>query len=91
MGRKRKKIIRVTRKLPKVNNCPNCGRVSMRINRTPIKEDKSTFQPGVARRTLYDVQVLCGDCNITKDYESRKEPIDLYNDFVDWFMKSGGT
>lgn len=91
MGRKRKKIIRVTRKLPKVYNCPNCGRVSMRINRTPIKEDKSTFQPGVARRTLYDVKVLCGDCKITKDYESRKEPIDLFNDFVDWFMKSGGT
>ena len=91
MGRKRKKIIRVTRKLPKVYNCPACGRVSMRINRTPIKEDSSTFQPGVARRTLYSVEVLCGVCKISKDYESRKEPIDLYNDFVDWFMKSGGT
>ena len=91
MGRKRKKIIRVTRKLPKVYNCPACGRVSMRINRTPIKEDSSTYQTGVARRTLYSVEVLCGDCKISKDYESRKEPIDLYNDFVDWFMKSGGT
>tara|TARA_B000000460_G_scaffold206665_1_gene153764 strand:+ start:120 stop:395 length:276 start_codon:yes stop_codon:yes gene_type:complete len=89
MGRKRKKIIRVTRKLPKVFQCPNCGKVAMRINRTPIKEENPNIQPGSDRRKLYDVQVLCGDCNISKDYESRKEPIDLFNDFVDWFMKSG--
>ncbi len=61
----------------------------MRINRTPIKEENSNIQPGMPKRTLYDVKVLCGDCNISKDYESRKEKIDLYNDFVDWFMKSG--
>ena len=91
MGRKRKKIIRVTRKLPKVFQCPNCGKVAMRINRTPIKEETTNIQPGSDRRKLYDVQVLCGDCNISKDYESRKEPIDLFNDFVDWFMKSGVT
>ena len=89
MGRKRKKIIRVTRKLPKVYNCPNCGKASMRINRKPIKEEQLIIQPGMPKRTMYDVKVLCGDCNISKDYESRKEPIDLYNDFVDWFMKSG--
>tara|TARA_B100001013_G_scaffold68820_1_gene36036 strand:+ start:104 stop:379 length:276 start_codon:yes stop_codon:yes gene_type:complete len=89
MGRKRKKIIRVTRKLPKVFQCPNCGKVAMRINRTPIKEETTNIQPGSDRRKLYNVQVLCGDCNISKDYESRKEPIDLFNDFVDWFMKSG--
>ena len=89
MGRKRKKIIRVSRKLPKVYNCPNCGKVAMRINRTPIKEEKTNIQPGSDRRKLYNVQVLCGDCNISKDYESRKEPIDLFNHFVDWFMKSG--
>ena len=89
MGRKRKKIIRVTRKLPKVYNCPNCGKVSMRINRTKIKEEKLNIQLGSSKRPLYNVTVLCGDCNISKDYESRKEKIDLYNDFVDWFMKSG--
>ena len=89
MGRKRKKIIRVTRQLPKVYNCTNCGKVSMRINRTKIKEEKSNIQLGSSKRPLYNVTVLCGDCNISKDYESRKEPIDLYNDFVDWFMKSG--
>ena len=91
MGRKRKKIIRVTRKLPKVFPCPNCGKVSMKINRTPIKEDSSSFQPGMSRRKLYNAEVLCGDCNTTKNYETRKEPIDIYNDFVDWFAKSGGT
>jgi len=61
----------------------------MRINRTKIKDENSIIQPGMPKRTLYNVTVLCGDCNISKDYESRKEPIDLYNDFVDWFMKSG--
>ena len=54
-----------------------------------IKEETTNIQPGSDRRKLYNVQVLCGDCNISKDYESRKEPIDLFNDFVDWFMKSG--
>ena len=91
MGRKRKKIIRVSRKIPKVLNCPNCGKVSMRINRTKIKEEKLNIQLGSSKRPLYNVIVLCGDCNISKDYESRKEPIDLYNDFVDWFMKSGSV
>jgi len=42
-------------------------------------------------KKLYDIEVLCGDCKVTKSYQNRKEPIDIYNDFVDWFMKEGIT
>ena len=91
MGRKRKKIIRITKKLPKVYNCPSCGRVSIRINRTIIKEDNPIIEPGKMNKKLYDIEVRCGDCRVEKTYQNRKDSIDIYNDFVDWFMKEGIT
>lgn len=89
MTRKRKKIIKITRKLPTVYNCPSCGKVTIRINRTKIKEENPIVEPGRKRVPLYKVRVLCGDCQLSKDYETRKEPIDIFNDFVDWFMQGG--
>ena len=63
----------------------------MRINRTIVKEENPVIEPGKMNKKLYDIEVLCGDCKVTKNYQNRKEPIDIYNDFVDWFMKEGIT
>jgi len=91
MARKRRKIIKITRKLPKVYQCPSCGTVSVRITRQPLKaEDQPEHIPGQRIRKMFDINIHCGNCNINNDYPSSyKEPIDVYNDFVDWFMKGG--
>ena len=89
MARKRRKIIKLTRKLPKVYQCPGCGTQSVRITRDPLKaEDQPKHIPGQAIRKLFDINIHCGNCNIGNDYPaSFKESIDIYNSFVDWFMK----
>jgi transcription elongation factor Elf1 len=73
MGRRRRRIIRVTKKkLPRVFSCPQCGMVSVRVLINPGKDSK----------------IMCGSCglsweklNITK----MTEAIDIYNEFVDNF------
>jgi len=73
MTRKRRKLIQTVRKsLPKVFICPNCGTRSVRI-----------FKP-----TKIDFKLICGNCKISKEYESTwKEPIDIYNDFIDSYTR----
>jgi len=77
MGRKRKSIIRVTRrKLPKVFNCPRCGMVAVRVTISPEKNAK----------------VICGDCGLNWEkieVGKRTEAIDLYNEFIDKFTSEG--
>ena len=75
MGRRRKRAIRtVKRTLPSVFSCPRCGNISVRVS-----NDKD------------HTNIICGNCSLSKTYEiaHNKEPVDVYNDFVDWFMKSG--
>ena len=73
MGSRKRKVIRIfKRTLPKIFGCPRCGVAAVRVNK---KEDGDTI-------------VVCGGCGLTLDNikKSRKEPIDIYNEYVDLFM-----
>ena len=77
--RKRRKIVRkVRRSLPKFFKCPRCGTDSVRV----IKREE-----GGERRYV----VVCGSCGLRAEYSGDillgREPIDLYNMFVDAFYK----
>jgi transcription elongation factor Elf1 len=63
-------VIHIVKKtLPKVFTCPNCGMVAVRLQ---PKEDTTI--------------ISCGSCGISQEISSRgKEPIDIYNEFVDKF------
>lgn len=78
MGRKRRKVIKVTRrKLPKVFSCPQCGMASIRVLINSEEPSK----------------VVCGSCGLTwekANVSNKKEAIDLYNEFVDEFMSRRG-
>ena len=72
MGRKRKKLIKITRKsLPKVFNCPQCGICAVRV----IEKEE-------------EYKVICGSCSLkwTKRINKKIESIDIYNLFVDEFI-----
>lgn len=78
MGRRRRRVVHVVRKtLPKVFTCPNCGMVSVRL------------QPEG------DITIIsCGSCGESQRIPNGgKEPIDIYNEFVDRFNsgQSGGS
>ena len=64
----------VRRTLPKVFSCPRCGVVSVRVS---MKEGSIAL-------------VACGSCGLRQEYPvtGRKEPIDIYNEFIDTFMSS---
>ncbi|MDG6998016.1 MAG: hypothetical protein JRN15_02760 [Nitrososphaerota archaeon] len=70
MGRRRRRVVHVVKKtLPKVFTCPNCGMVSVRLQ---PKEDTTI--------------ISCGSCGRSQEISNRgKEPIDIYNEFVDKF------
>jgi len=73
LGRRRRRVIKVVKKtLPKVYTCPQCGVISVKVS---LKEDNIA-------------KVVCGSCGLKYDYplESKKQPIDIYNEFVDKFM-----
>jgi transcription elongation factor Elf1 len=73
LGRRRRRVIKIVKKtLPKVYTCPQCGMVSIRVF---FKEDN------LAR-------IVCGNCGLKHDYslETKRQPIDIYNEFVDEFM-----
>jgi len=77
MGRRRKKIIKVTRRsLPKVYSCPQCGMISIKVS---INTEKST-------------KIICGSCGLNweKDNVKNKEAIDIYNEFIDEFSSTRG-
>ncbi len=75
MGRRRRRVVHVVKKtLPKVFTCPNCGMVSVRLQ----PKEETTI-------------ISCGSCGTSQEISSRgKEPIDIYNEFVDRF-NSGQT
>ena len=55
--------------LPKVFTCPNCGMVTVRLQ----PEGETTV-------------ISCGSCGESQTIPNRgKEPIDIYNEFVDRF------
>jgi transcription elongation factor Elf1 len=72
MGRRRRRVVHVVKKtLPKVFTCPNCGMVSVRLE----PKEETTI-------------ISCGSCGLSKEISNRgKEPIDIYNEFVDSFNK----
>jgi len=66
-------VIKTVKKtLPKVYTCPRCGVASIRVS---LKEDNIA-------------KIVCGSCGLKYDYplEAKKQPIDVYNEFVDKFM-----
>ena len=72
MGRRRRKVIRTVRRtLPKIFICPKCGVTAVRAS--------SKDQPGLS--------ISCGSCNLSHSTSSNMDAIDLYNEFVDKFMK----
>jgi transcription elongation factor Elf1 len=77
MGRKRKRIVRVTRRqLPKVFSCPQCGMISIRII---VKANESS-------------KIVCGNCGVNwekSNVSKYTEAIDIYNEFVDKYMSGG--
>ncbi len=82
MGRRRRKTQRVvTRTLPKVFSCPRCGVVAVRIT----SHQDETSQD-------YVTVVACGNCQLRRElrYPVSKDDIDVYNTFVDDFIKTGG-
>lgn len=93
MGRRRRKALRVVRRtLPRVFACPRCGMVTVRI--TSHEDDTS-------QDFVYVVSCgnpACGD-KVGEEfkrtrrelrYQSKRDDIDVYNTFVDDFMKAGG-
>ncbi|MCS7116816.1 MAG: hypothetical protein NZ896_05020 [Nitrososphaerales archaeon] len=73
MGRRRRRVIRVVKRtLPKVFSCPRCGMVSIKVK---VKNK------GLAT-------IACGSCGLSVEYtlSSKKEPIDVYNEFVDNYL-----
>jgi transcription elongation factor Elf1 len=84
MGRRRRKTLRLVRRsLPKVFACPRCGMVTVRIT---SHEDE----------TSHDIVFLvaCGNtaCGLRRElrYPVKRADIDVYNTFVDDFIKAGG-
>lgn len=74
MGRRRRRVIKVMKKkLPKVFSCPQCGMVSVKVSVDSIGNAK----------------IVCGSCNLTWSEATQKktETIDVYNRFVDEFIK----
>jgi len=83
MGRRRRKVLRPSRKsLPKVFSCPKCGVVAVRIT----SQHDETSQD-------YVMVVACGNssCRLRREfrYSVERQQIDVYNSFVDEFVKTG--
>lgn len=76
MGRRKRRMVRTIKKtLPKVFGCPRCGMIAVRV----VQGDSDT------------VRIACGSCNLSLQYDLtvKKEPVDVYNEFVDRFMRGG--
>lgn len=84
MGRRRRKVLRTSkRSLPKVFSCPKCGVVAVRIT---SQEDETSHD--------FITVVACGNsnCRLRREFRfaTEKPDIDVYNTFVDDFVRSGG-
>jgi transcription elongation factor Elf1 len=83
LGRRRRKVLRVNRRsLPKVFSCPHCGVVAVRIT---SHEDEASHD--------FITVVACGNasCKLRREFRfpTEKPDIDVYNTFVDDFVKTG--
>jgi transcription elongation factor Elf1 len=79
LGRRRRRVIRKPhRTLPRFFKCPRCGSDSVRIIK---KEDENGI----------NYTVVCGQCGLRMEAGGEsvqhKEPIDVYNMFVDAFYR----
>ncbi len=79
MGRRRRRVIRRPRRtLPKFFRCPRCGADSVRVIR---REEEGALS----------YTVVCGQCGLRMELSGElvqhKEPIDVYNMFVDAFYR----
>lgn len=82
MARRRRKTLRVmTRTLPKVFSCPKCGAAGIRI---------TSHQDDVSHDVV--MTIACGNCALRRElrYSTPKAEIDVYNTFVDDFVKTSG-
>ncbi len=75
MGRRRKRRKRIVRRrkvIPKVFTCPNCGQRTVRVS---VLKNKNT------------VLVKCGLCGLSKEFEQVAifSSVDYYSRFVDEF------
>jgi len=62
----------VKKTLPKVYGCPQCGTISIKV---------SLQVENLAK-------IACGNCGLNYEYQlqTKKLPIDIYNEFVDKFL-----
>lgn len=79
--RKRRTIKTMKRTLPKVFACPQCGMVTVRV---------TSHEDDVSHDVIY--LVACGNtaCGVRREfrYPMRKEDIDVYNTFVDDYVRA---
>lgn len=83
MGRRRRRVLKVVKKtLPKVFACPRCGMTTVRI---------TSRQDEASQDVIYFI--ACGNpsCLLRREmrYTTKKAEIDVYNTFVDDFVKAG--
>ncbi len=82
LGRRRRRVVKtIKRTLPKVFACPQCGMVTVRI---------TSHEDEISHDVIY--LVACGNvaCGVRRElrYPAKKEEIDVYNTFVDDFMRA---
>ena len=89
MGRRRKKVLRVNkRSLPTVFSCPKCGVMAVRI--TSHEDDASHDYITVVACGNAACQGSPGNKPLRKEFrfENKRPDIDVYNMFVDDFVKN---
>jgi transcription elongation factor Elf1 len=74
MGRKRKKIVKLQRRiLPKIFLCPKCGEETVKV--TIGKEPNAT--------------ITCGKCELNAEisFYPYEKPVDIYCNFIDKYYR----
>jgi transcription elongation factor Elf1 len=79
LGRRRRRVVRrVHHTLPRFFKCPRCGSDTVRIIKKEDENGKS-------------YTAVCGQCGLRMEFSGEgvqlKEPIDIYNMFVDAFYR----
>lgn len=84
LARRKRKVIKVFKKtLPKVFACPQCGMVTVRI---------TSHEDDISHDFVYTVTCGNPNCNVRRElrYSAKKEMIDVYNTFVDDYVRASG-